>query len=226
METSGVNYVFKCVIVGDSHVGKTTLLGRYMGEPSTSGRVSPASVSRQPFVQKLVHTRGGKTVELKIYDTLGQERYRSLTRSYFRDAQCCLVCFDVNNPSSFEHLIEWMNDINKYIGDNHESRTAKLIVGIARQTMSSYDVPNGLCPRTSVHYCQPVTHDRAELFATQYNVPYKFVNIHDDDDVAMCFEAVVEQKVQELDKEDACLTLGQDSVDLRPGRNGRQSSCC
>jgi Ras-related protein Rab-1A len=67
----------------------------------------------------------GTFVNCSIYDTAGQERYESLSRSYFKRADAVLLVYDISDKNSFLHIKDWMDDINKYTDDN----PIKLVVG-------------------------------------------------------------------------------------------------
>ena len=56
--------------------------------------------------------------QLKLCDTAGQERYRSIPRKYYRNADGILLLYDVEDKESFEHIEEWMQDIKEYLGKN------------------------------------------------------------------------------------------------------------
>ena len=55
-----------------------------------------------------------KKIKLQIWDTAGQERFRTLTTSYYKGAHAILICFDITDRESFEHIRNWMADIDKF----------------------------------------------------------------------------------------------------------------
>jgi Ras-related protein Rab-1A len=65
-----------------------------------------------------------ETVKLQIWDTTGQERYNTLTSSYYRGAHGVVIVFDLTDRETFEHLPQWISDVNKHAGDD----TLKLIL--------------------------------------------------------------------------------------------------
>jgi small GTP-binding protein len=96
---------FRVVLVGDSSVGKTSIINRFIhdrfnpSEPNTIGALYD-SYSEQ---------RNGQTVDVQIWDTAGTEQYQSLTPVYFRSAAAALVVFDITNPISFASLGKWLS---------------------------------------------------------------------------------------------------------------------
>ena len=104
------------LIIGDSTVGKTSILSRY-----TNGEFNPhylATVGLDFFKKDEVFN--GKTIRIKIWDTAGQERYKSLTQGYFRNAEGIMIVYDVTNAVSFENLKYWIQSIKTHIGDDLE----------------------------------------------------------------------------------------------------------
>ena len=55
-----------------------------------------------------------KKIKLQIWDTAGQERFRTITTSYYKGAHAILICFDITDKGSFEHVRNWMADIDKF----------------------------------------------------------------------------------------------------------------
>ncbi|KIK65616.1 hypothetical protein GYMLUDRAFT_39108 [Collybiopsis luxurians FD-317 M1] len=100
----------KIVIMGNSGVGKTSLLHRY-----TQNKFDPkntTSTSGAFFVTKKVHVKGLK-VRLQLWDTAGQERFRSMAPMYYRGANAALVLYDITNASTFEDVRGWLEELKK-----------------------------------------------------------------------------------------------------------------
>ena len=94
----------KLLLIGDSSVGKTSLLLRYVDD-----KFSPSFVSTIGIDFKVKRVRvDGTDVRLQLWDTAGQERFRTITTSYFRGAQGILVVFDMTSRSSFASVANWV----------------------------------------------------------------------------------------------------------------------
>ena len=100
------NYLLKYVIVGDASVGKSNLLLRY-----THGQF------RDEYQLTIGVEFGSNNVILdnsvyrvQIWDTAGQENFRSITRSYYKNSACALIVYDITNRISFENLSNWIDD--------------------------------------------------------------------------------------------------------------------
>ena len=96
----------KVVLVGNTQVGKTCLVSRLM--TGTFRANSPATVGAA--FQDHVMTTDKGIVSMQIWDTAGQEKYRSLTPMYYRNAHAAVLVFDVTNRKTFESLPNWHHD--------------------------------------------------------------------------------------------------------------------
>ena len=103
-------YKLKIILIGDSGVGKTSLLGRYMDEAFIPNK--PCTINAD-FKIKSIKIDSFTTVEITIWDTCGQERYRSMTNQYFKDAHGIILMFDVCDKRSFTDLDIWLDEIKK-----------------------------------------------------------------------------------------------------------------
>ncbi|GMI67826.1 ARABIDOPSIS RAB GTPASE HOMOLOG C1, RAB GTPASE HOMOLOG 18-1, RAB GTPASE HOMOLOG B18 [Hibiscus trionum] len=109
METE-FEYLFKLLMIGDSGVGKSSLLLSFTA--GTFDELSPTI--GVDFKVKYV-TAGGKKLKLAIWDTAGQERFRTLTSSYYRGAQGVVLVYDVTRRETFTNLKEvWYKEFELY----------------------------------------------------------------------------------------------------------------
>lgn len=103
-------YQFRLIVIGDSKVGKSSLLKQF-----TSGKYidSCTTTVGVDFHSKIV-TVDGSAIKLQLWDTAGQERYRAITRSYYRSAVGGLLIFDITDRDSFSHLTQWLDDARQF----------------------------------------------------------------------------------------------------------------
>jgi len=100
------DYLFKYIIIGDAAVGKSNLLLRY-----THGQFKPEyqlTIGVEFGAKNL--TIGSKVYRIQIWDTAGQENFRSITRAYYKNSACALVVYDISNRESFENVSSWIED--------------------------------------------------------------------------------------------------------------------
>jgi Ras-related protein Rab-11A len=105
--TAKEEYKFKVVIVGDSGVGKTNLVKRFI--TNTFYKDSKATVGVE-FLSKSF-TVNGKVFKLELWDTAGQERYKSITSAYFKGAKGALVVYDVTAKPTFDNVDKWCSEL-------------------------------------------------------------------------------------------------------------------
>ncbi|CAH1780335.1 unnamed protein product [Owenia fusiformis] len=120
-------YIFKIVVVGDSGVGKTSLIRTYTDGQFQHYLHPDGLLDKKEKVLRL----GSDKIKLEIWDTAGQERYRSLTASYYRGAHGCLILFDAsvtdattNTNRSLDRCVHWLDDTTQYCNDS----TCKMLV--------------------------------------------------------------------------------------------------
>lgn len=109
---SGLDYdiCVKSIIIGDSGVGKSSLLYRFTDQDWNPHYIATIGVD----FKVLTFERNAKVVKLQLWDTAGQERFRTITHSYYRGAHGIMLVFDVTNMESFEHVHSWMADVRKF----------------------------------------------------------------------------------------------------------------
>ena len=101
----------KVVLIGDSGVGKTTLINRYVVD--TFDAFEPPTISGG-FRKKNVKIDALKTqVSLQIWDTAGQEKFKAIVGNYYKDAQCAIVVYDITAEESFEAARNWIEEVKE-----------------------------------------------------------------------------------------------------------------
>mmetsp|Transcript_6096 Transcript_6096/g.12744 ORF Transcript_6096/g.12744 Transcript_6096/m.12744 type:complete len:217 (+) Transcript_6096:101-751(+) len=107
-------YLFKYIIIGDTGVGKSCLLLQF-----TDKRFQPVHdlTIGVEFGARMV-TIDNKQVKLQIWDTAGQESFRSITRSYYRGAAGALLVYDITRRDTFKHLSRWLEEARQHSQSN------------------------------------------------------------------------------------------------------------
>ncbi len=105
---------YKIVIIGDQHVGKTSILSRYKYEVVETVYSPTVGID---FLTKNVFLED-KTIRLILWDTAGQERFKSLIPSYLKNANCIILTYDISNKASFTSLSKWYDDSKEHVNDN------------------------------------------------------------------------------------------------------------
>lgn len=105
------NYIFKIILIGDSGVGKTSLMNRYTENTYENSNLATIGVDFKFKTLKL----DSNTVKLQIWDTAGQERYKAVASNFYRGAHGIFIVFDLLNKGSFEHLKNWIDELKKKV---------------------------------------------------------------------------------------------------------------
>jgi len=99
-------YLFKLIIIGDPSTGKSCLLHRFIHDKFNTDITHTIGVE---FGSRVIDV-GGKRVKLQIWDTAGQEIFRSVTRSYYRGAAGAILVYDISNRDTFNRVGTWLED--------------------------------------------------------------------------------------------------------------------
>ncbi|OII73280.1 uncharacterized protein cubi_02512 [Cryptosporidium ubiquitum] len=114
------DYLFKLVLIGDSGVGKSCLLLRFADDSFTDSYITTIGVDFRFRTVKI----DDKIIKLQIWDTAGQERFRTITSAYYRGADGVVLVYDTTSTSSFDHIDEWVTEVNRYTTDS-----TKILIG-------------------------------------------------------------------------------------------------
>ena len=107
---------FKVVLVGESGVGKTSIITQFIDQ---TFQEDIQSTTGGTFSTKSVVCAGGKVLKFEIWDTAGQEKYRSLTTMFYKDANAAVMVYDVTRADSFEEIKNyWSNQIKDNSPEN------------------------------------------------------------------------------------------------------------
>jgi len=104
--TDQYNKLLKLIIVGDTNVGKSNILTRYIQDNFTSE--SKSTVGIEYNVKDI--TVNNKNIRVQIWDTAGQERFRTITSSYYRGAHGIILVYDITSELSFNNLDSWIKE--------------------------------------------------------------------------------------------------------------------
>ena len=118
---TGYDMIFKIVLIGDTSVGKTNILSKYLSNEFDPDSKATVGVE---FGTKDLEIENNK-VKVQIWDTAGQERYRSITNAYYKGAKGSLLVYDITNPKSFEDLDRWLSDLKS----NADDKISVILIG-------------------------------------------------------------------------------------------------
>lgn len=162
---------YKLVMIGDSGVGKSCLLDKFLNDSSTNNFISTIGVD--------IRTRetviNNKKVKVQVWDTGGQQRYRPILASCYRGALGVIIVFDVTNKMSFNNIKQWIDEVDEFAT---ESNLPRILVGNKAD----------LTDRREVEF------ETAEEFARQNSIPYIETSVIGKSNIKEAFLELVRRK--------------------------------
>jgi Ras-related protein Rab-7A len=177
-----VRSLLKVIILGDSGVGKTSLMNQYVHHRYSGAYKATIGAD---FLTKDCVTEGGETLTLQIWDTAGQERFQSLGVAFYRGSDVCLIVFDVNSSKSFENVGNWLEEFLAQASPKDPSAFPFIVVG------NKVDLNN-----------RQVTEQQARAWCAARKVEYYETSAKEDTNVEDVFEAVARLGVDSAGEED------------------------
>ncbi|XP_023344802.1 GTP-binding protein ypt3 [Eurytemora carolleeae] len=199
------DYIFKVVLVGDSGVGKSSLLKQF------SSREFKQEMKATIGVEFSIHNLeiDGKKVRTQIWDTAGQERYRAITNLYYRKATGVLLVYDITAHSSFRSLSRWLSEARSYA----EPDACVTMVG----------------NKSDLRHLRTVTRLEAEDFAKKNDVSFLETSALDTSNVEYAFETLISDMYHSVlfrGSESDSRIADESSRSVNIDKSGSSSSCC
>jgi Ras-related protein Rab-39B len=120
------HYQYRIILIGDSTVGKSSLL-RYFTE-GRHAEISDPTVGVD-FYARMIEVKPGLRVKLQLWDTAGQEKFKSITRSYYRNSVGVIVVYDITNRKTFDHVTEWLTEAEANVSGPDPSHCVFQLIG-------------------------------------------------------------------------------------------------
>eukprot|EP00041_Stephanoeca_diplocostata_P028732 m.830784 g.830784 ORF g.830784 m.830784 type:complete len:199 (-) comp23425_c1_seq17:1815-2411(-) len=141
------DYIFKFLLLGNSGVGKTSFLVQFVDGIFVGSCVD--STVAAGFKVQYVETQG-KTVKVQFWDTQGQERFTSISASYYKGARVAIIAYDATEAESFETIRFWLQELRKYSPPN----IIKIVVGNKADLTNQIKVDPKMAKVVSIyHHC-------------------------------------------------------------------------
>ncbi|XP_077383736.1 ras-related protein Rab-42b [Festucalex cinctus] len=185
-------YQFRIIMLGDSTVGKSSLLKRYTEDEFLESIDETVGVD---FYVHFLEVEPGVRVKLQFWDTAGQERFRSVTRSYYRNSVGGLLVFDLSNRASFEHIRDWHAEVCEHVLPHR-------VLFVLAGHKSDCDGEGK----------RAVSRDEAEKLAAVLGAPYVEASAKSGHNVAEAFELLARRIYRGLNSGEVDLHEGWDGV--------------
>ena len=171
----------KILLIGDSSVGKTSILLRYVDDEFNDSYISTIGIE---YKIKTINVNN-KKITMRIWDTSGQERYRSITQNFYRNANGILFVFDVTKKESFNNIKLWLTD-----SQNCEANISKILIGNKIDLEEEREVSN----------------ETIENFASKKEMKFFETSAKEGTNIDLIFrelaELILSNKFEELDELD------------------------
>ena len=197
--------VLKLLLLGDSSVGKTSILLKYISNKFDESSISTVGVD---YMDKIIDYNKFK-IKLQIWDTSGEEKFRTITKNFYRNADGLLVVFDLTKKESYDHIRSWINEAKE---NNDKLKT--ILIG------NKLDLKDE----------RIVTIDVAKQFAEKNNLKYIETSAKDGTNINESFQAIIdllfdgkssEEILHEFTKQDSSLSVVDDTMEVK-----KKKACC
>ena len=126
--------IYQFAFLGDSEVGKTSIFRKMITGNFNGNAISTLGIEKKTisYTDLYVENKGNKykkNFEISIFDTAGQEKYRSITHNYIKGSDGVVLVYDITNKKSFEHVQTWLDSIFEILCDWKESNYLIILLG-------------------------------------------------------------------------------------------------
>ena len=157
----------KTLVIGDSRVGKTSLLLKYVDKSFPEEHISTIGVE---YKEKLL-SKDGFNIRLQIWDTAGEERFRSITKSIYKNTHGVLFVYDITQKETFTNVKHWIKDT-----ENIDKEIKGIIVG------NKIDLPDRVISKTDL-----------DEIGEKYNMPVIEASAKEGTNVNECFNLLINE---------------------------------
>ena len=204
------DYLFKYIIIGDAGVGKSNILLRYVYSTFKSDYQLTIGVE---FGEKTVEIKG-KIYKIQIWDTAGNEQFRSITRTYYKNSVCAIVVYDISRRETFDNVINWIEDCKL----NSPKSVFIILVG----------------NKSDLEEDRQVTTEEGEEFANRYGIRFFETSAKNSININEIFSESIEfivdrikKKYYDLDNESCGIKRNYNSrISLNSQKTQKKKECC
>ena len=194
--------VYKVLLLGDSTVGKTCFLLRYCDKTFQDAHLSTIGLD---YRVKTMTLKNKKNIKLQIWDTAGQDRFRAITKNYYKGANGIILIYDVTNLQTYENVKNWITQIREETNPN-------VVIYLAGNKI---DIPEEE---------RVVKTEEGKEIANEYKLQFKETSAKDGINVNEVFQELVE-KIDEVNSKLEVSKPEPKNKLYSPGKK-KKSSCC
>ena len=171
-EQNEYTMLFKIVIIGDTYVGKTNILSRYISnefDPNSNSTIGVELTTKS-------YNFDNNDVKVQIWDTAGQEKYRSITSSYYKGAQGCLLVYDITKKKSFDNIDKWYSELKS----NSDEKIYTMLLG----------------NKSDLEENREVSIEEAEKKAKNFNIAFMETSAYNGNNINKAFNELINNVYQ------------------------------
>ena len=205
--TIAENKTYKVVLLGSTFVGKTAIVERLINDDFTGDNETTIGVEFRTFPVQV----GDVEVKLNIWDTAGQEKFRSVSKAYFRNALGAILVFSLTDQKSFDALDDWLNDLQSLCAPN-----ASIMLFGNKLDLKDERV---------------ISQEEANLFASRHDLEYIETSAFDSTNIKDSFTRLASQIYEKVSKGEIQSTFQTSSppvvLNKAPSANSQpKGGCC
>jgi len=172
-------FTIKCILLGDSHVGKSSILSQYIQDRFFLNPTSTIGVDFGIKEMDIKHGNDEYNIKLNIWDTAGDKRYKTIIETYYRNTSYVLLTFDVNNRRSFNNIVKLYYSIK-----NDHEKSKFIFVG----------------NKTDLNVYYKVSEKEVSELAKKLGIQYIFTSAKESSNIYELFKFVYTDALNEFDK--------------------------
>ena len=189
----------KIILVGETGTGKTSLINTACGLKFNEGQEE--STTTASFLTKIIKI-DGKSYTINLWDTIGQEKFRALTKIFIKDSKIVVFVFDITRKETFDELTFWMNTIDQVLGKD-------AILGVVGN-------------KQDLFVQEQVKEEEIQKFAEEKEIPFKYTTAKNP----MMFNTFLEDLLKKYIEKCGGKIEGSNGKKLEDGENEKKGKKC
>ena len=199
--------LLKVIILGDSGVGKTSLMNQFVNHKYSS--VYKATIGADFLTKDLVVDN--HEVTMQIWDTAGNERFQSLGVAFYRGADCCALCYDVNDPKTFESLNNWREEFLVQSSPKNPDQFPFVVLG---NKIDCYEGSIEAVKKKAEQWC-----------SEHFNIPFFETSAKNATNVELAFQSIAQAAIAQKGTNEDVYVMNQVNID-QPAPQKSNEGCC
>ena len=165
-------YEAKIITLGDTGVGKTNFILRFIDDKFLLNHFSTFGID---YKFKNVELENGNKIRFKIYDTAGQERFKSISHNYIKKANGILLMYEISSQDSFNNIERWMETIN----ENSGNKMVIVLIGtkcdLTEERVISRESGEALAQKYGIHFYETSSKENINIQKAFYDVAEQII---------------------------------------------------